>query len=119
MKCECSTKQRTRYRHWITVESISGTADASGHIDLSVSSNWSSAGKIKGNFISRGGRESFKYDQVQVDASHIVETPSTTFSRSINETYRLSFNSRIYNILLADDVDQARETVRLYLTEVK
>ena len=95
MRCECPSKSApNKYRYWITVQSVTGTADASGHIDLSDDSNWSSAGTIKGNFLSRGGREGKIFDQVQVEASHIVETPSTPFSRAINETQRLQFDSR-------------------------
>lgn len=119
MKCACPDKTQRRYRHWVTIQQPSGTADASGHIDLSDSANWSSYGKIKGEFVSRGGREGKVFDQIQVDASHILETPSTSASRAINETMRASFNSRIFNITLVDDVNQAREIVQLYLTEVK
>jgi len=119
MKCQCSAPPTTVYRHWVTIQQPSGTPDASGHIDWEDSSNWSSYGQLKVNFLSRGGREGRVFDQIQVEATHIAEAPSTTASRAVDESMRLVFDSRNYNITLVDDVDESRQVVRLYLTEVK
>lgn len=110
------------YRWTLTVQKPNPAASAGdgGHVDWTDDDNWTDAGIIKGRFLSRGGRESKVFDQVQAETSLIVETPSTGFSRRIHPNWRLVDCDDIkFNIIAAYDVDRERRKVRLELVEVK
>ena len=108
---------RPRYPKWLTIEKPSATKDAAGHVDLSVDSNWSQIHKIKGRFITKGGREGRIFDQVHADVTHVIETRSTAFSRTLIPKWRLKMDGRKFNIAAAYDVDEARKIVRIEAIE--
>lgn len=116
--CECSETKQVRYRWRLTVQSPGGTPDAGGHVDLTDDANWTTMGTIKANFITRGSREGRVFDQVQAEVSHIVETRSSRFSRSIHPMWRLVFQGRKFNIVAAVDKNEERQVVQIHLTEV-
>lgn len=120
-KTRCEKKPRPKYRHTLTVQTPdpNATPGDGGIVDLTNDDNWADAGTIKGNFISRGGRESRVFDQVEAEISDIVETPSTGFSRTIHPKMRiLDSDSVKYNISAAYDVDRVRRVVRIHLVKV-
>jgi head-tail adaptor len=118
MKCACPETGRKRYRHTVRIESPGGTADESGHVDLTDDANWTSIGNVKANFITKGSREGRIFDQVQAEVTHIIETPSTVLSRSIHPEDRVVFDGRKFNVTAAYDVNEERHEVQVHLTEV-
>lgn len=116
--CDCQT-ETPRYPHILIIEQPSGTADAAGHIDLTSDSNWIQVGRIKGRFITKGGRESFVFRQVQAETTHVIEVASTPLSRSIVPKWRLRIGTEKYNVTAAYDVDRMRKAVRVEATEVR
>lgn len=105
--------------HTLTVQSPSGTAGDDGHFDPTDSDNWTTEGTIRGSFTSRGGREFIKGQKVSADVSHVIEVPSTSFSRSIQPEWRVRFDSRTFQVVAAYDVNEARQTVRIEVREAK
>lgn len=119
MSCD-DCKERPRYPHTLIVERPGGTPEDGGHVDLTDDDNWPAVGRIKGRFITKGGREGRVFDQVQAEVTHVIATPSTPRSRTqIDATCRVRWGTRKFNITAAYDVDEAREEVRLEVTEVK
>src|SRR5690606_39673685 len=118
MKCACPTTAGKRYRWSMTVQSPSGTADEFGHTDLTDDANWITAGNIKANFITKGTKEGRVFDQVQAEVTHIIETRSTSLSRSIHPVDRIVFGERKFNVNGSYDTDQERQAEQVMLTEV-
>jgi head-tail adaptor len=118
LKCS-DCQQKPRYRYTLTLQSITGTADSYGQIDLTDDDNWTNLGTILANFMSKGGREFTQAQRVQADVSMLAETPSNNFSRSITPAMRIIYKSRVLQITAAYDVDEQRETVRIHLMEAK
>ena len=117
MKCN-ACKVHPRYRQIVTIEEPAGTADATGHIDLTAEANWARVGKFQANFVTKGGREGRIFDQVQAEVSHVLRMRSTRQSRAIHPEMRLKHEGRTYNIVAAYDVDNDKEVVQLELVEV-
>lgn len=114
----CDSCNGEAKRWWtLTVQSPAGTPGADGQVDLTDSTNWTTEGSIRANFVSKGGREFVQANQVQADNSTTIETRSTNFTRSILPKWRLLFGSRVIEITSAYDVDEARKTVRIHGTE--
>jgi len=118
MKCACPTTAGKRYRWTMTVQSPSGTADEFGHTDLTDDANWTTAGNIKANFITKGTKEGRVFDQVQAEVTHIIETRSTSLSRSIHPEDRIVFDGRKFNVTGSYDLNEERQVVQVLLTEV-
>lgn len=116
MKQDCPAAKS--YRYTLTVQTPGGTAGDDGHVDLTSDANWDTAGTIKGNFLTRGGRESRIFDQVQGEVTGIIETPSNNFTRSIHPESRLVFETRKLNVQAVIDVDERRQIVHIHYTEV-
>lgn len=117
MNCGCKTEERVRYRHRVTVQKPKTTQDGAGHVNLTEDANWTNAGTWQVRFITRGGRESRVFDQVQAETTHIVEGHSTPFTRTIIPKWRLKFGTRVLNITAAYDVNEERGKVRCECTE--
>lgn len=113
---KCKTPKRFRYR--VVVEKPSGSADAHGHVDLTAATSWLRAGSIRARFATKGGREWRAVDQIEAVTTHIIETPATTFSRTIEPTWRLKFDGRTFGITAAYNVNEERRgVVRIEATE--
>ena len=116
---DCPTQKKTRYRHRLTVKSPSGTADEYGQIDLDDSDNATTEGTIKANFVSKGGREFFRGEQIQADVTHLLETPSKSLSRSLQPNWWLVMGSRTFQIVASFDVNEERNIVQIQVKESK
>lgn len=116
-QCECDPSKIKNYRYTLTVHSPGGTADAGGHVDLTDDDNWTTEGTIKANFVTKGGREYINGERVNAEVSHLLETPSNNFSRSIETSWRLTFQGRKFGILAAYDKDEMRQEVHLQVKE--
>ena len=114
----CDGGEPVRYRHTLTVQSPNeATLDAGGHVDPTSSSNWTTEGTIKANFLSKGGREFIHGEKVGAEVSHVLETPSNNFSRGILPSWRLTFDSRTFQIIAAYDKDEMRQKVIIHVKE--
>lgn len=105
---ECMT-----YDKLVTIEELSGTADAHGFVDNTDDANWSTYTTSYAKCQSKGGREFWKVDQVQADVSHVWRCPwspeledATPKMRLVNETVK-------YEILSVVDIDLAHEHVEI------
>lgn len=121
MACKDMCREMPRYRYRCIVEKPSGAAaDAHGHPDLTVAAGWTRAGSIRARFITKGSREWRVVDQTQAITTHVVETPATSFSRTIHPEWRLRFDNRTFNITGAYNVNEMRRgVVRIEATEVR
>jgi head-tail adaptor len=115
MKCQCPT----RLKHRVTIERPGTTKDAAGHVNLALDSNWTEVGKRWAAFVTRGGRESRVFDQMQAETSHIIELQSDSVTRTIVPKWRLKMGTRKFNINAAYDVDENRKRVRVEVTEAR
>ena len=68
------------YVQKVTIQQLSGTADAHGFIDDTLATNWAEYGTAYARVQSKGGREFWKVDQVSADVSHVWYCP---WSKSI------------------------------------
>lgn len=118
-QCECSGGEKRKRLHTLTVQSPAGTAGADGHVDLTTASNWTTQGTIRASFTTKGGREFISGQKVAADVTHLLETVSTNFSRSIEPEWRLVFGTRIFQITAAYDVNEERRMVQIHAMEQK
>ena len=110
MRCgDC--KPMPRYTRRLVVEKPRTTLDGAGQTDLTEDSNWVQTGTVRARFITRGGMESRVFDQIQAETTHVIETPATTFSRSIIPSWRAKFDGRKLNITAAYNVNEDRRGV--------
>lgn len=105
--------------HTLVVERPGATRDDAGQVDLTDDANWSAAGRIRGRFITKGGSEWYAFKQTQATTTAIIETPSTSISRSIEPSWRLKMGSRAFDITAAYLVDEIGKLVRIEVTEVR
>lgn len=93
--------------------STGGTADASGHIDLEDSTNWTTLGTAwSHSFKSRGGREYYLFREIQADVSCIVDFQYDSITRQLGPTCKLVSGSRTLEIVAAYDLDNAHCLIR-------
>lgn len=104
-------------RHKVTIQSPKTTLDALGQIDLSNDANWTTVATRSCSFKTRGGSESYLFNQVDGEVRHLVDMRSDTTTRAIKASWRIVFDGRKFDIRAAYDVDEMRQTVRLELTE--
>lgn len=119
MKCGNNCGEHVRYPYKLTVQKPSATLDSAGHIDLTDDDNWTTAYVIRGRFLSSGGREFQQAKQTFAELTHVIETPSTPGTRTIQARWRVLWGTRTFEIKAAYDVDEARRIVRLETTEEK
>lgn len=118
MKCACPANA-PRMASRLTIQKPSTTPDSAGHVDLSQDSNWIDVGSRSCNILTRGGRESRVFDQVQADVSMIVEMNRDSLTKTIIPKWRLKLGTRRFNITAAYDVDEQHRTIRIEATEAK
>lgn len=91
--------------------------DAAGQIDLADESNWQNVASRFARIVPRGGRESFRFQQVRAEVSHLLELPSDSVTRTIDPTWRIKFGSRTFQIDSAFDVEERMKMVQVYCIE--
>lgn len=119
MACDDCKTMPPRYPHTLTVEMPGTIRDAAGQVDLTDDANWTTAGRIKGRFITKGGSEWYSFKQTQATTTAFIETPWTTISRSIEPSWRLKMGGRVFDITAAYRVDEVGKIVRIEVTEVR
>jgi head-tail adaptor len=101
------------YDKKITIESLSGTADAHGHIDDTDGGNWSAYTTSFAKVESKGGREFWKVDQVSADVSHVWWCPYSATLAAATPDMHLVHDSVTYEVLSVVNIDLANEEIEI------
>jgi SPP1 family predicted phage head-tail adaptor len=112
MKCK-STASHRRFNTKITLQRLSGTADAAGHIDGNTAANWSVYATAWAEVKSRGGREFWKVSQVQSDVDFVFVCPWSRTMESATPDMRIICSGNTYEIISVINVDLANDTIEL------
>jgi head-tail adaptor len=115
--CDDCSDADVRYIHTLTVEKPGTATDASGQIDLDDDTNWITVGRIKANFVTKGGSESYLFKQAHAETDMILKSQSTTISRSIVPSWRLRFKGRKLNVVASDLINMTGKVVQTEVTE--
>lgn len=102
-----------KYNQKIRIESLTGTADAHGHIDNTADTNWSNYTSSYAAVISKGGREFWKVDRVEADVSHVWTCPYNRTIAAATPDMRLIHEGVTYEVLSVIDIDLAHEEVEI------
>ncbi len=102
------------YRLKITVETMSGSADAHGLVDPTDNNNWSSHATAWAKVMTKGGREYNFRNEIQSEVSHIFVCPYDSTLASATPAMRISWNSNNYEILSVVDVEEAKTEIELH-----
>ena len=101
------------YDKKVTIERLTGTADAHGHIDQTAASNWSTYATAFCAVQSKGGREFWKVQQVNADVTHVWDTQWSKTIAAATPDMRLKHEGVTYNILAVIDKDLAHQVVQI------
>jgi head-tail adaptor len=116
--CDCGIPIANQKR--FTLQRPAGTADATGHVDLSVNANWTNVSTtLWGAFTTKGGSEIQTQNQAQGVVHHTIEFPYSSTADSIIPKWRLKLGSRLLNITSAVNVNEGDEVIRVEATEKK
>lgn len=99
-------------RHYVTLQSGSKTRTAQGGF----TTTWAQVRQFHAFISPKNGNEAFFGEQVRAQATHIITTRKQT--ERITPDMRITFNSRVFNILEALEVDEQRHEVRIAAIEV-
>lgn len=101
------------YNQKVTIEELSGTADAHGHVDNTAAANWQSYASSYAAVMSKGGREFWKVDQVNADVSHVWHCPYSRTLAAVTPDMRLIHEGQTHEILSVIDVDLSHEEIEI------
>ena len=101
------------YDRKVVIESLSGTADAHGHIDNTSESNWSQYVISFASVITQGGTEFWKVDKLDSTVSHLWKCPYSKTLAAATTKMRLVSESVTYEIMSVIDVDLAHQEVQI------
>ena len=110
---KCGTGTAIRYDQKITVQRLSGTADAAGHIDPNAAANWSTYCTAFAAVKSRGGREFWRVQQVQSDVDFVFRCPWSRTLEAASPAMRLLVDGNVYEILSVINVDLGNEVIEI------
>jgi len=96
-------------RHLVTIQSTSNSADGGGGYTQS----WSTVEAVYAAIKPASGRESYRQGQIQDDTTHEI----TIRHRAMNANYRISFDSRLFNIKSIKNIDERNRYMVLSCTE--
>jgi len=102
-----------RYDQYLVIETLSGTADAMGHIDNTVDTNWDTYCTAYANVRSKGGREFWKVSQVSADVTHVWKCPWGYQLEQVTPDMRLKHRGIVYEILSVENIDFANNFVEI------
>ena len=101
------------YIQSITIEQLSGTADAHGFVDNTDDTNWTEYVSSFALVQTKGGREFWKVDRVDADVSHVWLCPWSTTLAAALPSMRLIHEETTYEIVSVIDVDLAHEQIEI------
>jgi head-tail adaptor len=108
-----------QYRSRVMIERPRDNPGDDGQTDLTLPANWQQVESRAAHFVTRSGREGFVMQGVRADVSHVVELRSDPVTRSIKPTWRLTMDSRVFNIVAAYDKDDRGLNVWIECMEVQ
>jgi SPP1 family predicted phage head-tail adaptor len=103
-------------RQRVTIQTLSEARDSYGQNIKS----WASAGPYWARVKNLSGREAVNAKQIKADTTHLVEMRyiGTLFSTpGLLPSMRLLFNSRVFNILWVNNVDERNREYQLLCQE--
>lgn len=117
----CTTDSKRLLNVRVTVQKLkaSPTRDSNNEVDLTDSNNWESHAARRASFKTRGGSERFASDMIQAGQTHRVYLRSDPTTRAITPAMRISYDSRIFNILAVADEDEMKQWVVIDCVESK
>lgn len=101
------------YDKRVTLQDMTATADAHGHVDTTSDDNWATYTETYAAVQSRGGREFWKVDQVAADVSHVWHCPYGKKLAAATPDMRIKYDETIYEILSVIDIDMAHEEIEI------
>ena len=108
MQCDHRT-----YDKRIKIESLSGTADAAGHVDPTTDANWTTYANSYASVVTKGGKEFWKVQQVNADVDQSWRMPWSRSIAAATPDMRLIYEDVTYEILSVVDVDLAHKEVEI------
>ena len=97
----CKTgEQQKKLDRYIAIQRLKTglTPDASGHIDETLSSNWTVHGRFWAEFITKGSKEFFRGEQVNADITHQITVRHSTLAMGITTKMQVLYGGRTMNI---------------------
>ncbi len=116
MPCNDCKDGIPRYTHTLTVEKPGTTTDDDGRIDPS-DSNWVTVGRIMARFVTKGGRESYVFKQVQATTTTVIMAQATLIAISLDPSWRLRFGDRKFNIVASYLINESGRVVQIEAIE--
>ena len=86
-----------------TTSSTDGRGQAAG--------SWTNSGEVYGKIETLGGRQAEYAHQIYDEATHLI---TTRYTSKIDKTKRLLFNSKVFNIGHAENVNEDNAQLKLY-----
>ena len=95
-----------QYRYKITVEQVNPNAsgDANGVVDQTDDDNWIRFAQRWATVFNKGGREVYRAQQVQTNASHVVRMPFDSLAETITTEMRIVHGGQKLNVISVSDV---------------
>ena len=103
----------TEYDKRITIQQLTGSADAHGHINNTTATNWGTYTTSYAKCISQGGREFWKVASVDATVSHVWYCPYSAALKAANPEMRLVMGGVTYEIMSIIDINEAHEEVEI------
>lgn len=123
MTCQSSCKktESRRLNCRVTVQRVkdSPDRDANNEFDPTDADNWETYCSRNAEFKTRGGSERFASDMIQAGQTHRVYMRFDTTTKAISPAMRMSYDSRIFNILSVADEDEGHRWMVLDCVEAK
>ena len=101
------------YDRKVVIESLSGTADAHGHIDNTDDSNWSQYVVSYASVMTQGGKEFWKVDKVDSTVDQVWKCPYSKALAAATTKMRLVNESVTYEIFSVIDIDLAHQEIQI------
>lgn len=88
------------YRHKVRIEQVNpnATGDANGFVDQTDNDNWIRFADRWASVFNKGGREVYRAQQVQADATHVVRMPFDRMLEKATTQMRIAHNGNRLNI---------------------
>ena len=110
-----------QYRNRLTIERVApnATTDANGAVNEEDDDNWIRFADRYAAVFNKGGREVFRAQQVQANATHVVKIPFDTMADKITTRMRFRHNGSTLNIVSISDVMGDRRELEFICEESK
>lgn len=120
-KCQRCVAPRRNLNCRVTIQQVkaAATRDANNEVDLTDADNWETYASRWAEFKTRGGSERFASDMIQAGQTHRVYMRWDRTTKAISPAMRMSYDSRIFNILAVADEDEGHRWIVIDCVEAK